>query len=97
MKYILQEDTEDATARVTICGTEQQRDAATLRAIFGEGPLDDDKKQEAESYLRDLREDGFVVFEGDPAIRWVDAHDLVFVALDNEPISRTTGTGNTAR
>lgn len=57
-------------AHVTICDTEAQRDQATLEAIY-EFPSDAPDGA-AEKELSDLREDGWLRFEGDPPLQWVN-------------------------
>jgi hypothetical protein len=50
--------------------TEAEREKATLEAIFG--TLDEAKEHqgEADAYLTQLANDGFVRFEGDPGLEW---------------------------
>lgn len=76
MKYILIEDNEpEDGATVTICDTKEQRDAATIEAIYG-NRLSPGNELEAQADLEELRESGELSFEGDPCVRWVDACEV---------------------
>jgi hypothetical protein len=59
-------------ARVVICDTEDQRVRETLAELNGDPEYPD----YYEADLRDLREDGWMRFEGDPPLQWVNAECL---------------------
>lgn len=58
-------------AHVTVCSTEAEREAETKKAIYGT-PDDADPECWAKE-LAELRDDGWLRFEGDPPIQWVNA------------------------
>lgn len=71
MRYILISHGEGADpAKFVICDTAAERELATQRAIYGTAEVD------AECWakeLAELRDDGWLRFEGDAPIQWVDA------------------------
>lgn len=71
MHYLLIEhrDGKDP-ARVTIHATETERDLATLEAIHGSPTV---ISSETEKELAELRENGWLRFEGDPPLQWINA------------------------
>lgn len=71
IRYILIEHRDgNDPARVTICDTEAERDRATLAALYGKA---EDAGEAAPRELAELREDGWLRFEGDPPLQWVTA------------------------
>ena len=57
-------------ASVTVCDTEAERDRATLAAIYGKA---EDAGEAAPHELAELRKEGWLRFEGDPPLQWVNA------------------------
>lgn len=75
MKYILNEHTDTPNvSRITICDTEEQRNKATLEAIFG---TEDYEGEAGDAYLNELRENFILTFEGDPGLEWINACEVV--------------------
>ena len=74
--YILIEVDDDGEEHATFHASPAARDKATLEAIWFGGP-DDGHKDEAEHYLSELREKGFLAFEGDPPLRWRTLSDYM--------------------
>jgi len=70
-KYLLIQHGEGGDpALVSIHDTEQERDIATMDAIFGEHtPANDDML----ATLHLLKEEGIINFEGDPPVEWLKA------------------------
>lgn len=74
--YILIEVDDDGEEHASFYSSPAARDKATLDAIWFGGP-DECHKEEAEQYLSELREKGFLAFEGDPPLRWRTLSDYM--------------------
>lgn len=74
--YILIEVDDDGEEHASFYSSPAARDKATLDAIWFGGP-DECHKEEAEHYLSELREKGFLAFEGDPPLRWRTMSDYM--------------------
>lgn len=74
--YILIEVDDDGEESASFFASAKERDDATLKAIWFDGP-DECHKEEAEAYLQDLREKGSLFFEGDAPLHWRTMTDYV--------------------
>ncbi len=70
MKYILIENGE-GPKRMRIFDSAEERAIATRSAIIG--PPDEDNRLMDCPEIMQLSEDGFVTFEGDPGLEWINA------------------------
>ena len=70
-KFILIEHGESGSPWVfRAFATEADRERATAEAIFTDGEVDDEHKDEWLSYVETLRDCGLLTFEGDPGLEW---------------------------
>lgn len=60
---------------ISVHESKEDRDRATLAAIFGEGePSNGSHEQEMRTSLEALQERGRLDFEGDPSLEWLEGH-----------------------
>jgi len=58
---------------VVICKSRPARRKATLEAVFGDPDYDLKDRKQAEGILEELDDRGFINFEGDPGLQWINA------------------------
>jgi hypothetical protein len=93
--YILIEVDDDGEEHASFYSSPAARDKATLDAIWFGGP-DECHKEEAEHYLAEIREKGFIAFEGDPPLIWRTMSDYVKQEHESalaEAVRRARGDG----